>query len=184
MTQERNDAGIYCVTLFVNGVSTPIIVDDYFPVKYGQPAFCKTNDGEIWAMILEKAWAKLHGSYMRTEGGQTAHASQHLLGYPAFSMDHEDEVKDTTKFMRKMMAYDKRDFVMLASTNSGTNDEFVDGIVQGHAYTILAAVKIDAHGTEWDLLAMRNPWGKSGEWTGDWSDKSDLWNDDCKEQVR
>jgi calpain-15 len=22
---------------------------------------------------------------------------------------------------------------------------------------------------------MRNPWGKQGEWTGDWSDDSDLW---------
>jgi hypothetical protein len=139
MMTERNDAGIYCVTLFINGVSTPIIVDDHFPVKYGRPAFCKTKDDEIWAMIMEKAWAKAHGSYMRTEGGQTAHASQHLLGLPAFTIDHDDE-KDEDKFFRNMKKYDDLGFVMLASTPAGTNDKSVNGIVQGHAYTILSAV--------------------------------------------
>ena len=24
---------------------------------------------------------------------------------------------------------------------------------------------------------MRNPWGRDGEWTGDWSDSSNLWNE-------
>lgn len=69
LTKEINDAGIYLVTLFINGYEYPVIVDDYFPSVYNQPAFCKTKDGELWAMILEKAWAKVHGSYMRTEGG-------------------------------------------------------------------------------------------------------------------
>ena len=29
---------------------------------------------------------------------------------------------------------------------------------------------------------MRNPWAQ-GEWTGDWSDKSDLWTDELREQL-
>lgn len=74
-TQEVNAAGIYCVTMYINGVETPIIVDDWFPTVYGKPAFCKTKENELWAMLFEKAWAKVHGSFMRTEGGQTAHAS-------------------------------------------------------------------------------------------------------------
>jgi calpain-15 len=90
VTKERNDAGVYCVTLFVNGHEHPVIIDDYFPVLYGRPAFAKTKDGEMWAMLLEKAWSKLHGSYMRTEGGQTAHAVQHLMGLPAFTIDHDE----------------------------------------------------------------------------------------------
>lgn len=39
VTGVKNDAGIYCVTLFINGNETPVIVDDWFPVKYGKPAF-------------------------------------------------------------------------------------------------------------------------------------------------
>jgi len=31
-------------------------------------------------------------------------------------------------------------------------------------------------------VKLRNPWG-SGEWIGDWSDNSDLWTDELKDQV-
>lgn len=30
---------------------------------------------------------------------------------------------------------------------------------------------------------MRNPWGKKGEWSGDWSDSSDLWTPELSELV-
>ena len=39
---------------------------------------------------MEKAWAKLHGSYCRTEGGQTSHAAAHLLGTPCLEVKHSD----------------------------------------------------------------------------------------------
>lgn len=93
--QEVNDVGIYCVTLYVNGIETPVILDDYFPVCSDRPAFCSTKEGEIWGMLLEKAWAKLYGSYGRTSGGQTAFAAAHLVGLPTYSWNHgsEDDLK-------------------------------------------------------------------------------------------
>lgn len=33
------------------------------------------------------------------------------------------------------------------------------------------------------MLKLRNPWG-SGEWQGDWSDKSKLWTPQIKQQVK
>ena len=33
------------------------------------------------------------------------------------------------------------------------------------------------------MLKLRNPWG-SGEWQGDWSDKSQLWTPQIKQQVK
>lgn len=69
-TTEVNSAGCYLVYFYVNGTKTPVIVDDYFPVtEWGSLAFSSSKDGEIWVSILEKAWAKLHGSYARVEGG-------------------------------------------------------------------------------------------------------------------
>ena len=41
----------------------------------------------------------------------------------------------------------------------------MQGLVQGHAYTIQSVVKVDG----FKMLRLRNPWGKF-EWTGDWSD--------------
>ena len=114
------------MTLYINGYETPVIVDDWFPSKWGRPAFSKTKNGEIWPMLLEKAWAKVHGSYMRTEGGQTAHATQHLLGIPAFTINHDEKETESLKrnFFRAMKRYDERNFVILASSRSGTNDQY------------------------------------------------------------
>ena len=44
-------------------------MDDYFPCYNGEPAFSKANGDEMWVLILEKVWAKLHGSYERIEAG-------------------------------------------------------------------------------------------------------------------
>lgn len=65
-TKEVNKAGIYMVTLYINGVETPVLIDDYLPTIYSKPCFASSNDGELWVSLLEKAWAKLHGSYALT----------------------------------------------------------------------------------------------------------------------
>ena len=86
-SHEINKAGIYMLLFFVNGVRTPIIVDDYIPCIDGKPCFASSEDeNEIWCILLEKAWAKLYGSYRRMEGGDTAFAASHLSGSPAWSV--------------------------------------------------------------------------------------------------
>lgn len=35
MTSEINEVGIYLVTLFVNGVETPVFLDDWIPCRNG-----------------------------------------------------------------------------------------------------------------------------------------------------
>jgi len=68
-TKERNSAGIYLMSFFINGVVSPVIVDDHVPTIYDRPSFVSTKDGEMWAMLLDKAWAKLQGTYARVESG-------------------------------------------------------------------------------------------------------------------
>lgn len=43
-----------------------IIIDDKFPCFNEErgPCFTKGNGSELWVLILEKAWAKLYGSYL------------------------------------------------------------------------------------------------------------------------
>lgn len=45
------------------------------------------------------------------------------------------------------------------------------GIIQQHAYSILDVKQVD----NLKMIKLRNPHGE-GEWTGDWSDDSPLWN--------
>jgi calpain-15 len=66
--------------------------------RNNRPAFSSTKDEELWVILLEKAWAKLHKTYARTEGGLPSFATIHLLGTPAESHFHEDMQKDVEKF--------------------------------------------------------------------------------------
>jgi hypothetical protein len=43
-TIDVNKAGIYLMTFFVNGVITPVIVDDWIPTKRNQPVFAGTKE--------------------------------------------------------------------------------------------------------------------------------------------
>jgi calpain-15 len=96
--KEVNKAGIYMVTLYINGIETPVLIDDYLPTKYGKPAFASSNDNELWVILLEKAWAKLHGSYALTQAGLPTFASIHLSGVPSYDVEHKDIADEIDDF--------------------------------------------------------------------------------------
>ena len=142
MTDVVNSAGIYMVRFFINGQDTPIIVDDYLPCKRdGKPAFATSLDKEIWVCLLEKAWAKLHGSYARTEGGLPSFAATHIMGVPAEAYQH-DEIKDTEEFFATLESADHRDFVMMAASHGEGENRNASGIISGHAYSLISIHKL------------------------------------------
>ena len=96
-TRTINKAGIYMMTFYINGVLTPVIVDDFMPTRAGRLCFASSVDNELWVCLLEKAWAKLYGTYARIEGGDPAFAAVHLEGAPAVTTWHK-EIKDKEKF--------------------------------------------------------------------------------------
>ena len=49
-TKQVNTAGIYLLKFYINGIETPVIVDDYLPVECGtnKPAFAYSREDELW----------------------------------------------------------------------------------------------------------------------------------------
>jgi hypothetical protein len=59
---------------FRNRKPVIITVDDYFPGVNSKHAYVKIGNSnpavkEIWPMIIEKAYAKMYGSYLSIESG-------------------------------------------------------------------------------------------------------------------
>ena len=81
-TTDISSYSYYGVWLFIDGFWKCIVVDDYFPLHGGKPFFSRSNGGEIWVMLLEKAYAKVFKSYQRIEQGLTGIGLNLLTGAP------------------------------------------------------------------------------------------------------
>ena len=56
------------------------------------------------------------------------------------------------------------------------------GLYSGHEYSVLKIEMLkDNNGQTVQLLRIRNPWGSSKEWSGDWSDSSYKWDEISRE---
>ena len=75
----------------------------------------------------------------------------------------------------RMCVWDDKNYIMGAGTKLGSDYEKTDGIVDGHAYSVLQC-EDDVAGTGIDLIQMRNPWGKGGELeNSEWTDDGAGW---------
>ena len=82
---ELSSNGIYAFRFYVLGIPTTVTIDDELPLNnYGNSIFAGIGpDGSVWGMLLEKAFAKLHGTYETLMGGDPRHAIEVLTGAPA-----------------------------------------------------------------------------------------------------
>jgi len=82
---------------------------------------------------------------------------------------------DEEQLFMKLCAWDDANYIMAAGTKAGAEAEATDGLVHGHAYSLLECVN-DVAGTDIDLIKMRNLWGKGGEIAnGMWDDDGPGW---------
>jgi len=71
--------------MYKNGIYHEIVLDDHFPCSGGRPKFSKAYKNYVcWVTILEKAWAKLHGSYERIVSGMSFNVMRDLTGAPSY----------------------------------------------------------------------------------------------------
>jgi hypothetical protein len=80
-------------------------VDDRIPCKKGtkKPHFMKPNGNEMWALILEKAYAKHCGSYAKIEGGFVLWGWLSMTGNNVFQLSLDEKGGGGKRWMREDM---------------------------------------------------------------------------------
>jgi hypothetical protein len=187
LTKSYNNFGYYRLKLCKMAKWKTIVIDDYIPCfPFGETIFSRNSEKEIWVLLLEKAFAKLFGSYNRLIGGDCQQGLIDLTGCPTISLDLTSEkMKEKIKsgeLWRMIVEAEKLQYIGTAGTKEFNSEKNQKGLVREHAYSILRIVEVEnakfgiIGGTDstTKLINLRNPWGVF-EWNGDWSDSSDRW---------
>lgn len=167
---KDNGDDTYDVTLYIkdggwSASAAPKVftVDSYFPGKSAtSPAYGKIGDKgpagpELWAMLLEKAYAKMKGSYKDIAWGNTGAAIELLTGKGAQTIT-PSSLSDEKLAETIQGAIDQHRSVACATKDIEKEPEDVKklapaNVVGKHAYAAISASKADK------TITLQNPWG-------------------------
>ncbi|MBZ3887431.1 Calpain-12 [Sciurus carolinensis] len=167
-------AGVFHFQLWQFGRWVDVVVDDRLPVREGKLVFVRSEQrNEFWAPLLEKAYAKLHGSYEVMRGGHMNEAFVDFTGGVGEVLYLRQNTPGLFSALRHALA--KESLVGATALSDRGEYRTEDGLVKGHAYSVTGTHKMSLGFTKVRLLRLRNPWGRV-EWTGAWSDSCPRWD--------
>ena len=181
LTQSANKAGIYAMKLYIRGLPTVVVVDDYLPFYGSNLIFDRMpSDSSMWSVLLEKAFAKINGNYEYINYGWQTESYHILTGAPAKMVTMSSISKSTTTAYNDISAALAKNFLVGCDTSGST----IDSLPTSHAYSVLGAYQLkDTTGkVVHTLFRVRNPWGYD-VFTGAWADKGSAWTTAFKAQV-
>lgn len=180
-------AGLFHFKFWQYGEWVEVVVDDRLPVRGGRLLFgysCTRN--EFWSALLEKAYAKLCGSYASLKGGNISEGMEDFTGGIARSIHTSS--RNPPVLWRALNGALSRGTLLSCFIHASNVHEIGtvtgEGLVKGHAYAITDTDVVKKAAGNVLLVRLRNPWGFV-EYTGPWSDKCKDWDDvDCAEITR
>eukprot|EP01061_Rhynchopus_euleeides_P024042 TRINITY_DN38867_c0_g1_i1.p1 TRINITY_DN38867_c0_g1~~TRINITY_DN38867_c0_g1_i1.p1 ORF type:complete len:723 (+),score=228.95 TRINITY_DN38867_c0_g1_i1:79-2169(+) len=184
---EYAEMGAYRAVLSKDGWWREAVLDNYLPlIRYPKrslldiPAFAHNiqQPREVWAALIEKAYARLCGSYAAISTGYFHEGLMDLTGFPAERIRWA-ETKGTTLFDDILRWCGDGNLLVIHTPNPGTAPEdqekekmyVQNGLMLGYAYAVLDACVADGH----KLVRIRNPWPSGGKWGGRWAPESKAW---------
>lgn len=173
--------GCFHFCFWQNGHWRNVIIDDLLPCIDFKLCFSRClSPTAFWVALLEKAYAKLYGSYERLWAGQVSEAFVDLTGGLAerwslgsFECEEEKINHDMSLVRRRpsgcsLVKSVKDNCILSCSTHSRLTDEGTTEPGQYHALNVLEWLEVSTvFGHKVNLLRIRNPWGRcccDGSW--------------------
>ncbi|KAL5967982.1 Calpain-B [Taenia solium] len=171
--------GMFWFRFWYFGHWIDVVVDDRLPTDGSRLCFMHSSDRrEFWSALLEKAYAKLIGSYDALRGGTTSEGMEDFTGGMCEMIDLGDKAPEN--LFSIMSRAHSRCSLLACSIDAHPEELEADGpygLIKGHAYSITDVRTIrETSGDQKQMVRLRNPWGNEREWVGPWSDKSKEWS--------
>nr|XP_026484142.1 calpain-A-like [Vanessa tameamea] len=177
---DEDYAGIFHFRIWQYGRWVDVVIDDRLPTYRGNLYFLhSTERNEFWGALLEKAYAKLHGSYEALQGGLIHEA---MVDFSGGVTEKYLMTSLPDNFFTILLKAYERNSLLGCSIKADPNTRTAKtpaGLIRGHAYSVTRVTYVDfkkrGRADKIPLLRLRNPWGNEDEWNGAWSDKSPEW---------
>ncbi|XP_021940250.1 calpain-5-like isoform X2 [Zootermopsis nevadensis] len=151
-SENNNYVGIFHFRFWRFGQWVDVVIDDMLPVCDNELLFTQSSaQNEFWIPLVEKAYAKLHGSYEKLADGHLADALVDFTGGVSETLDlrandySEQEAKCSILFEK--LVEEIRDHSVMCSviTISGSSHmgkRTEVGLCEGRAYAITSVKKV------------------------------------------
>ena len=192
VSDELGTTGLCAFRFFKLGKWRSVKVDNYLPCVTKSNILLSAqsaNSDELWPNLIEKAYAKIHGSYASLKRDIHCPASKALM-----------ELTGTMVTTRKvdMLYEDEEELWESLSTHlnngnliccghdtlddvEGFSRSSLKGIIPDLVYSLGGLVELE---DDTRLVKLDNPWGEAGNWYGAWGNDSGEWDLDIELKLK
>ncbi|XP_058461585.1 calpain-B-like [Malaya genurostris] len=175
---DEDYAGIFHFRFWQFGQWVDVVIDDRLPTRDGELIYMRSSHkNEFWSALLEKAYAKLYGSYETLNSGTAREAMQDFTGGITESYRLKGKEPPPENLFDIIQSGFERGSTFACNILPDPNvpeAHTPQGLLKGHSYSITKTHVFDP--TKHQLIRLRNPWGDGMEWNGAWSDRSKEWD--------